>query len=110
MTRRAAPTWLHATLLALLLLAAQAAGLAHRIAHAPGAASTAAYKHWSPEHEQGSADCRLIDQLAHADGLCGDASPTTAAAPADTPAPVPALRFVAAGAAAAYLARAPPRG
>ncbi len=109
MTHRGAPTWLHATLLVLLLLAAQAAGLAHRVAHAPGAAQAAAHGHFAAVHDEGSAECRLIDQLAHADGLCGDAPAATAAAVGGTSAAVLAPRVVAAGPAAAYLARAPPR-
>jgi hypothetical protein len=110
MKRRAAPTWLHATLLALLLLAAQAAGLAHRVAHAPGTATAAAQQAWAPDHEHGSAECRLVDQLAHADLLCGGAPPATVVLRHATAAPAPALRSIAAGPAAAYLARAPPRG
>lgn len=97
---------LHAWLLALLLLAAQAAGLAHRVAHAPGLAP--AHAQWVDGHEQGQDDCRLVDQLAHADALCG--------APAALPPRLPAAQAGAAaraqarpaGTAAAYLARGPP--
>ena len=91
---------LHAWLLAALLLAAQALGLAHRVAHAPGLPAAPAqatvfavadvHAHADAEasahaqHEAGSADCRLIDQLAHADALCGDASLPPALLRADT--------------------------
>lgn len=117
------PRLWQAWLLAVLLLAAQALGLAHRVAHAPGLAhqtghppaaahavqaSAAHADGHASGHEAGSPDCRLIDQLAHADALCGAASlppalPRTAAiAPA-----VPGLALPSRGA-AAYLARAPP--
>lgn len=109
-----APTVLRAWLLATLLLAAQAAGLAHRVLHAagaPGGTSAAqAVAAWGGSHQPGSADCRLIDQLAHADLLCG-----AAAAPATLPtatATVVAVlpQSLPARPAAAYLARAPPHG
>lgn len=117
---------LHAWLLAALLLAAQALGLAHRVAHAPGlpaavvvqAAQTSQTSQTAvaapadapadAQHEAGSADCRLIDQLAHADALCGSASLLPAplrAVALSTVAAVPALPR---GSAAAYLARGPP--
>jgi hypothetical protein len=59
-------------------------------------------------HEAGSPDCRLIDQLAHADALCGTASLPPAlprAAVTGLAAHLPALPQ---GSAAAYLARGPP--
>lgn len=104
---------LHAWLLAALLLAAQALGLAHHIRHAPGlgaAATTvaAAPPDWADGHAAGSAECRLVDQLAHADGLCDAtwaAAPAAPASPAPAAVPTPAPR---AGSAAAYRARAPP--
>lgn len=116
-TRWLAPTLLRAWMLAALLLAAQAAGLAHRLAHAPGlpgstlakaAAATAAAA--GASHEAGSADCRLIDQLAHADVLCTPAV-TLALLPqhADAAA-LPAQQARAAATPAGYLARAPPQG
>jgi hypothetical protein len=108
MRRFFAPTLLRAWLMAGLLLAAQAAGLAHRIAHAPGQAG--AHASWSHGHEAGGADCRLIDQLAHADALCSP--PAWAPAP-PPPAAAPlrlAIYAALAPAPAAYLARAPPRG
>ena len=114
--RLSAPTLLRAWLLATLLLAAQAAGLAHRVLHAPGgptgagAAQGMSAASWGGTHEPGSADCRLVDQLAHADLLCGAAAalhlppPAAAAVAAVLPQALPARPV------AAYLARAPPRG
>ena len=107
----------HAWWLVVLLLAAQALGLAHRVAHAPGlpggalaqaaaAAFVAVPAHAS--HEAGSAECRLIDQLAHADALCGSVGlPPAPLRTADTGQAVnrPAQPV---GSAAAYLARGPP--
>ena len=114
---------LHVWWLAALLLAAQALGLAHRVAHATGlpsavavqaaalaigSADAPAHGDAGAGHEAGSADCRLIDQLAHADALCGSgysppALPRTSAS--GTLASFPALPL---GSAAAYLARGPP--
>ena len=99
MIRPRPPTFLHAWLLAALLLVAQGLGLAHRVGHAPGLGQTgiaATASGWSADHQAGSADCRLVDQLTHADALCGppllaalapaaDAAPQTAAY-ADAPA------------------------
>ena len=117
-----APTLLRAWLLATLLLAAQAAGLAHRVLHAPGqapghasggatAASVAtAAAAWGGSHAPGTADCRLIDQLAHADVLCGAAPAAEALPPATTVVLAALPQAVPARTTAAYLARAPPRG
>jgi hypothetical protein len=58
---------LHALLLAALLLAAQGLGLAHHVAHGQGGPATAHASPWLDGHDDGSADCRLIDQLGHAD-------------------------------------------
>lgn len=110
--KRLAPTLLQAWLLAGLLLAAQALGFAHRVAHGGGSATPAvsAVKAFAGGHEAGSAECRLIDQLAQGDLLCGAAPAlplplfVQAAPPAAAPASLPAL------AAGAYQARAPPRG
>lgn len=119
---------LQAWLLAALLLLAQGWGLAHRVAHAPGLgragvadaapgrvhgqvdghAHAQAAVSWATGHEAGTAECRLIDQLAHADGLCADvwaAAPAPQLTEANDAAPPPAPR---AGSASAYLARAPP--
>lgn len=58
---------LHALLLAALLLAAQGVGLAHHVAHGQGGPATAHATPWLDGHDDGSAGCRLIDQLGHAD-------------------------------------------
>lgn len=129
---RAGSAWL----LAALLLLAQGLGLVHGISHGiapgkmahrpacglpaspapagPAAAAAcedkpAAHAHGGA-HEAGDAQCRLVDQLAHADGL-----PTAAMPPGalrtGCPVPATALRLaLAEGGLAAYLARAPPRG
>ncbi len=121
---------MQAWLLAGLLLLAQGLGLAHRVAHAPGlaqagmAGSAVAHVHGparGPDqapaqasvlaaagHEADTAECRLIDQLAHADGLC-DAAWAHAGAPQATDlATAVAAATPRAGPASAYLARAPP--
>ncbi len=110
--RSAAPllTPLRAWLLALLLVAAQAAGLAHRIAHASPAGGTTAQAVWKADHKAGSADCLLVDQLTHADALC---SGVPAAAPLQRPAAtVLALtpEAVRARPTPQHLARGPPLG
>jgi hypothetical protein len=59
-------------------------------------------------HDEGSAECRLLDQLTHADALVGGAILASANLAPTAPngaAPCPAAR----GSIAAYLARAPPR-
>lgn len=126
--RRALGPW-RALLLVTLLLAAQAAGLAHRVAHGPqapaGAAHTAHWGHAAPSghghaepsageatgHEAGtevSAECRLYDQLlGHADGLFG-AAVVDALLPAPTALPLPQRPSHRLSPAAAFQARAPP--
>lgn len=99
-------TSLRAWLLALLLLAAQAAGIAHRVAHAPGLAPVHAA--WVDGHESGAADCRLVDQLAHADVLCGAAPAPPLALRVAQAATAPLPQALPAGTAAVYLARGPP--
>lgn len=87
----------HTTFLAVLaLLLAQAIGLAHGIAHpgvrnnsgtAVAAALGGATNVFSPahgSHDDGSAQCRLLDQLSHAD-LLTPAVPPAVAAPPDRP-------------------------
>ena len=140
-TRRTGLSLLNAWLLAVLLLAAQAAGLSHRISHAPQAAALggiaglavqgslpaadvkahhathhAAHPsghhaaHHADPHQPGSADCRLIDQLAHADALCaGDATPGALPPPRTAASALDAPHGLASPF-ALYLARAPPRG
>jgi hypothetical protein len=101
-------TPLRAWLLALVLVLAQTAGLAHRVAHTVAPGSVKAQSVWSAEHKAGTADCRLLDQLTHADALC---APVLAALPE----PVLGQERLAAptglvrpAAPAVYQARAPP--
>ncbi len=114
---RHALTPARALLLAALLLLAQAAGLAHRVAHggSPLPASTVAlagaataHGHGLGDHEQAGAECRLFDQLlGHADVLPSAAWSGLALGCTASPGialPAPAV----AGPAAAYQARAPP--
>jgi hypothetical protein len=99
----------------LALLLAQALGLAHGIAHpnAQGlaflAASPAGHAHVdAPDgqaHDEGSPQCRLIDQLTHADLLV---APPPATLTDASPAPLPA--FAAQQAPALEVARARARG
>lgn len=112
--RRRALAWA----LACALLLAQVLGLAHGVRHAPGLAAAVALADRadaSPadaahgDHRAGDAECRLLDQLAHADALLPPSlvlpppPPTTAVV-----AHAPVVR--AAAFATAYQARAPPRG
>jgi hypothetical protein len=106
-----------------LLLIGQGLGLAHRVWHdqaAPqsgggGQVSVRGDAHHAAHadapfggHTEGGAECRLLDQLAHADALPGSALPPAAALPAELavslPPPSAAGRH-----SAVYLARAPPR-
>ena len=96
------------------LLLAQALGLAHRVAHAPQALASVVHAQeghahgFDAHHDQGSAECRLIDQAGH-----GDAA-TAPVVVADVPgvgreargAAAPA--FAALAPARAYHARGPP--
>jgi hypothetical protein len=94
-----------ATALVAALLLAQALGLVHRVWHAPGLAGPEAAAFDGHAHD--TPECRLIDQLAHADGLAGaDFVPALPPRPAPlaTPPRSPALAAQAAGA----LARGPP--
>ena len=111
MIRLRPPTFLQAWLLAALLLVAQGLGLAHRVGHAPGLgqiSSTATASGWSADHKAGSADCRLVDQLTHADALCGP--PLLAALPPATDAAPQTAAYADAPAARRHvpLARGPP--
>lgn len=134
---RALRTPIVALATAVALLATQASGWAHRIVHAPGAALAAAHgpshqgqqahdagadrrlpadlhhnphhdPHPDQQHEEGSAECRLIDQASHA-----DAAPAKTAAlsmPRSRCVVVPPRGMPAARAATPepYQARAPP--
>lgn len=99
---------------ALALLCAQAIGLAHAVAHPHangGVAVNASHDHahsaFDAQHDEGSWQCQLFDQLSHADGLapslhgCVFAVPAAAFAAAP-PAPVRAT------CACGYHARGPP--
>jgi hypothetical protein len=118
---------MRAWLLAVLLVAAQAAGLAHRVNHPQQAGSftTAAAQaqqglksqsagssstSLSGDHRAGSADCRLIDQLMHADALCLGAAVVAVLPQAHGSASAPRAETVRAASPALYLARAPPAG
>ena len=83
---------------------------AHAHAHAHEHAGSAAVGATSDVagHQAGSADCRLIDQLAHADALCGSASLPTGQPRAAATSAAALLPALPAGNAAAYLARGPP--
>ena len=132
---RARPAVAWAWLLALSLLAAQALGLAHRVAHGPLQAFSLAAAHQASQashahavhrrpatqrdsanqghqgpfdqHEAGGTECRLLDQAAQVEALLVAALP---ALPPRRPAQVPAAARTlrAAGPACAYLARGPP--
>lgn len=104
MTRR----WFGALLLALALLASQAAGLRHAVLHGTPAASAAAADDGSG-HLPGSVLCHLLDHLGLAAGAPA-ASPSLPAAPAVSHV-APVWRATAAPQSQAirpYAARAPP--
>lgn len=109
-------------LLPLALLAAQTLGLWHGVLH-PHAGGFASHSHAGgvaghhhqtaaagaslAHHDDGSALCRLVDHLAHADVLL--AAPIAAlVAPAHGSLPVHAPTDLAASAASPYEARGPP--
>lgn len=116
--RRRAPALALALALAWALLLAQGLGLAHGVRHAPGLAAAVALSGPADDppaaaaqddHEAGDAECRLLDQLAHADALLVPPlvlPPRPPAAALAAPAPL----VHAAAFATAYQARAPPRG
>ncbi len=97
-------------LIAAAMLMLQALGLIHGIQHGvvharghAGAASTAFVG-----HDEGDVQCRLFDQLAHADIAFGAPAAVDGPVLADfLDAPLPAGRF--APQAAGFLARGPPR-
>lgn len=103
-------------LLAAALLWLQALGLWHHVVHGgagPGdrpVASATVHDHHDRhfgDHEDGDAQCRLYDQLAHADLAFGEAGATPVLAPRGmSAAAVPAGRL--APQAAGFLARGPP--
>jgi hypothetical protein len=104
----------------LALLLAQGLGLAHRIAHPSVSAleqARHAHEHehdhgalsaaFDAQHDEGSAECRLLEQLAHAHGLLVAALHWAAVAPVQ-PAPHDASAALTARSALRYQARAPP--
>jgi hypothetical protein len=109
---------------ALALLAAQAFGLAHRVAH--GAEPAVAHAHEAAEcehghglghgltalfdrhHDEGSVECRLIDQAGHADLLPVDAPPVLTLDPATATSPPCPAGAVRTTTPQPYQARAPP--
>jgi len=100
-----------ALLLVGALLLTQALGLLHRVLHAEGSG------HATPDHgrleaqfahDAGGADCKIFDQLSHADGVGMAAIEADAMPPAQPTAP--ALRTPKAAAQAiGHRARGPPR-
>ena len=119
-----------AVLLTALLLLSQGLGLLHRVEHLPSRGVASLTAPTAPTaltvadgsvatqalhaghgvfatHEAGGAECRLLDQLTHADALLADALPLPAGLPgvaAAVHAPAEAGRRHE----ARYLARAPP--
>ena len=118
-------TPLRACVLAVLLLWVQAMGLAHSVAHAswgtaPGSVQASEAgpdtstgfdfwpAGWGGSHQAGDAECKLIDQLGHADGAAPGLQPWLAPAPAAQAALARPAAALPARPAAAYFARAPP--
>ncbi|WP_128001847.1 hypothetical protein [Piscinibacter defluvii] len=94
-------------LLLALVLFAQTLGLVHRVLHAPSVHPTAAQAEHDFGHDAGDIDCRLFDQLAHADIAFGTPAPAVAEArPLPPAAQLPAGRL--APQASGFLARGPP--
>jgi hypothetical protein len=105
----------------LALLCAQAVGLAHAVAHPQGGGPLAAEGHdphhdhghdhgpslFDAQHDEGSAQCQLLDQLSHGDGLAAPALAWRFAAPQLRFAAAPAA-VVHATCACGYHARGPP--
>lgn len=106
MIRRARAAWLW---LALALLAAQGFGHWHRSAHALTQAVAAGAATPFDDHQPGDAECRLLDQLAQADGLAWAPSPLPAAGEAPRPA-AEALRSARLAPSWRLRARGPPAG
>lgn len=104
-------------LLAAALLMLQALGLWHQVVHGPaghGAVAVSASEHDHHDdhafagHEEGDPQCRLFDQLAHADIAFASAGAAPVLAATGGPeAATPAGRL--APQAAGFLARGPPR-
>jgi hypothetical protein len=97
---------------ALALLSAQAIGWAHAVAHpqaavAVGATHDHSHNAFDAQHDEGSAQCQLFDQLGHADGATPPLHGCVFAAPTAAFAPSPAAPVQATGA-CGYHARGPP--
>jgi hypothetical protein len=114
----------------LALLAAQALGLAHRVAHSdapPGVSAAAGGQHdhadhdghdhspaltalalFDHHHDEGSPECRLIDQAGHADAVPAGGSAALAFAPAPFERPTARELSPRAAPPLPYCARAPP--
>jgi hypothetical protein len=99
---------------ALALLCAQAIGLAHGVAHPHAktvAAAIAEHDHaidaFDAQHDEGSWQCQLFDQLSHGDGVTPSLPVCVFAAPAAALAAAPAVP-VQATCACGYHARGPP--
>jgi hypothetical protein len=97
---------------ALTLLCAQAIGLAHAVAHPHAKVAASAPHHqahntFDAQHDEGSWQCQLFDQLSHADGLTPSLNGCVFAAPAAAFAAAPAAP-VHASCACGYHARGPP--
>ncbi len=100
---------LHALVMTALLLSAQALGLAHRAAHGGHSSTQAHASAWLDGHKAGTADCRLIDQLGHADlGLGPHVDPPGLPTPAAASA-VHVAVLLGATPALGYSARGPPQ-
>ena len=126
-------TLVRACALTALLLLAQALGLAHGVAHArwgpaqgsllsapsalpglqagpvqapPGDFAPAT---WRGSHQAGDVECRLIDQLGHADAQAPGLQAWLPPAPDAQPVPALPAVVLRSRPAAAYRARAPPR-
>lgn len=108
------------------LLLAQGLGLAHRVAHAPIALALEAHAHedhaheehaheehaqgFDAQHDEGSAECRLVDQAGHGDAAAAPPLPAAVVPPAGREARSAARPTAVAKAdARAYHARGPPR-
>ncbi|MBK1689157.1 hypothetical protein [Rubrivivax gelatinosus] len=111
--RRPAPLGL-AFVFVLALLAAQWLGLAHTVLHAPAPAQQHAEPHdhglaaLFAGHDEGGSDCRLYDQLAHAEPL-PPALPVLDTLPAAPPRVAAGNSHDGAASGTPYAARAPPR-
>jgi hypothetical protein len=96
------------------LLLAQALGLAHRVAHAPQAPAWLASAHEDPghgfdaHHDEGSPECRLVDQAGHGDAATAPGVAAALPGVGREARCVAAAAFLALAPARAYQARGPP--